>query len=55
MDEDLAAINTSTRNQKIRDFFVKFKSYLISLFVIIILIIFGYFIYSDIQKKIRLI
>ena len=51
MDEDLAAINTSTRNQKIRDFFVKFKSYLISLFVIIILIIFGYFIYSDIQKK----
>ncbi len=51
MDEDLAAINTNTRNQKIRDFFVKFKNYLISLFVIIILIIFGYFIYSDIQKK----
>ena len=51
MDEDLTAIDTSTRNQKIREFFVKFKKQLISLFGIIILIVFGYFINGDLQKK----
>ena len=51
MDEDLAAINTSTRSQKIRDFIVKFKKHIISFFGITILIVFGYFIYGDIQKK----
>jgi len=51
MDEDLTAINTSARNQKIREFFVKFKKQLISLFGIIILIVFGYFINDDLQKK----
>ena len=51
MDEDLATIDSNTRNQKIREFFVKFKKQLISLFVIIILIVFGYFAYGDLQKK----
>ncbi len=51
MDEDLAAINTSNRSQKIRDFIVKFKKHIISFFGITILIVFVYFIYGDFQKK----
>ena len=42
MDEDLAAINTSNRSQKIRDFIVKFKKHIISFFGITILIVFVY-------------
>mgnify|MGYP001196142486 FL=1 len=51
MDEDLAAINANTRNQKVKDFFIKFKTHLIITIGIIILMVFGYFIYGDIQKK----
>jgi len=51
MDEDLAAINANTRNQKVKDFFIKFKKHLIITIGIIILMVFGYFIYADIQKK----
>jgi len=51
MDEDIAAIDSNTRNQKIKDFFVRFKKQLISIFSIIILMVFGYFIYGDLQKK----
>ena len=51
MDEDLVAVDSNTRNQKIRDFFVKYKKQIISLFGVIILIVFGYFIYGDLQKK----
>ena len=51
MDEDIVAINTNNRNQKIKDFFVKYKKQLISLFIIIILIVFGYFIYEDLKNK----
>ena len=51
MDEDIAAIDSNTRNQKIKDFFVKFKKQLISIFSIITLMVFGYFIYGDLQKK----
>ena len=51
MDEDLAAINANARNQKIKDFFIKFKKHLIITIGIIILMVFGYFIYGDIQKK----
>ena len=29
MDEDIAAIDANTRNQKIKDFFVKFKKHII--------------------------
>ena len=51
MDEDIAIINDNTRNQKIKIFFVKNTKKLITAFSVIILIIFGYFIYEDFQKK----
>ena len=51
MDEDISIINTQTKNQKIKDFLIKFKKQIISLFVIILLIVFSYFIYVDYQEK----
>ena len=51
MDEDIAIINDKTRNQKIKNFFLKNTKKLIIAFSVIILIIFGYFIYEDFQKK----
>jgi len=51
MDEDISIINTQTKNQKIKDFLIQFKKQIISLFVIILLIVFSYFIYVDFQKK----
>ena len=53
MDEDIAAIDANTRNQKIKDFFVKFKKHIIFFICTIFLLIFAYFIYVDIQKKNR--
>ncbi len=53
MDEDTAAINSNTKNQKIKDFFVKFKKQVIYVFVIFIIIVFGYFLYIDFEKKNR--
>ena len=53
MDEDIAAIDANTRNQKIKDFFVKFKKHNIFFICTIFLLIFAYFIYVDIQKKNR--
>tara|TARA_B100001029_G_scaffold18518_1_gene12310 strand:- start:100 stop:744 length:645 start_codon:yes stop_codon:yes gene_type:complete len=54
MDEDIAAIDGNTRNQKIKDFFVKFKKHIIFSLCAILLLIFAYFIYVDIQKKNRI-
>ena len=51
MDEDIAVVNDNTRKQKIINFFVKNTKKLIITFSVIILIIFGYFIYEDFQKK----
>ena len=51
MNEDISIINTQTKNQKIKDFLIKFKKQIISLFLIILLIVFSYFIYVDFQKK----
>ena len=53
MDEDIAAIDANTKNQKIKDFFVKFKKHIIFSICSIFLLIFAYFIYVDIQKKNR--
>ena len=51
MDEDISIINTNTRNEKIRNFFIKNKKILIISLSIIILIIFGFFGYEEIQKN----
>ena len=50
MDEDIVAINTNTRNEKIINFFVNNKKKLIILLSIIILLIFAYFALQEISK-----
>ena len=53
MDEDLSIINTNTRNEKIRNFFVNNKNKIISGVIILIIIIIGVFSYDKylINKK----
>ncbi len=53
MDEDLSIINTNTRNEKIKNFFVKNKNKIVSGIIILIIIIIGVFTYDKylINKK----
>jgi hypothetical protein len=54
MDEDIAIIDEKTRNEKIKNFFVQNKKFLISSLLFIVLIILSYFslqIYKDRQKE----
>ena len=51
MDEDIAIINTNTRTEKIINFFINNKKKIAISVSVIILIIFGYFIYKDFEKK----
>ncbi len=53
MDEDLSIINTNTRNEKIKNFFVNNKNIIISGIIILIIIIVGVFSYDKylINKK----
>ena len=51
MDEDIAIINKETRNEQIKNFFIKNKKKIIISISVIILSIFGYFIYEDLNKK----
>ena len=51
MDEDIAIINKNTRNEKIINFFVNNTKKIIIVISVIVLIIFGYFIYEDLKKK----
>ena len=51
MDEDISIINTNTRNEKIKNFFIKNKKYLFAILLLIILIFFGFFGYEEIKDK----
>ena len=51
MDEETAIINANTRNEKIKNFFVKYKKLLISTLILIILIFFGYFIFDEFNER----
>tara|TARA_B100000965_G_scaffold363056_1_gene345521 strand:+ start:17 stop:661 length:645 start_codon:yes stop_codon:yes gene_type:complete len=51
MDEDISIINASTRQEKIKNFFIKNKKYLIIILSSIILIVFAYFAFTEIQDR----
>ena len=51
MDEDITAINTTTRNEKIKNFFIKNKKKLVILLLVIILLILSYFAYGEFDKR----
>ena len=54
MDEETAIINSNTRNEKIRNFFVNNKKTLLTFAVIIIAILFGYFAYEEYKENKKL-
>jgi len=54
MDEETAIINSNTRNEKIRNFFVNNKKTLLTFVVIIIAILFGYFGYEEYKENKKL-
>ena len=50
MDEDIEIINTQTRNEKIKNFFKNYRAYLISFFLLIILVLISYFSLEEYQS-----
>jgi len=51
MDEETAIINSNTRNEKIKNFFVNNRKILISILLIIFMMILGYFVFSEHKKN----
>ena len=51
MDEDISIINTNTRKEKIKNFFINNKKILILSLTLIILIVIFYFAYGEIQDR----
>ena len=51
MDEDTAIINSNTRNEKIKNFFIKNKKLLVSILVVIVVLIMGYFALAEYKDK----
>tara|TARA_B100000427_G_scaffold274509_1_gene242677 strand:- start:1980 stop:2624 length:645 start_codon:yes stop_codon:yes gene_type:complete len=51
MDEDISSINASTRNEKIKNFFINNTKRIIIFLSAIIIIIVGYFLYDEIKKR----
>ena len=49
MDEDISIINANTRQEKIKNFFIKNKKTLIAILSSIILLVFAYFAFGEIQ------
>tara|TARA_Y100000591_G_C21710862_1_gene633422 strand:+ start:297 stop:941 length:645 start_codon:yes stop_codon:yes gene_type:complete len=54
MDEETAIIDSNTRNEKIRNFFIKNRKTFITIIISIIIILISYFAYTDYKKKNRL-
>ncbi|ARJ47628.1 hypothetical protein [Candidatus Pelagibacter sp. RS39] len=56
MDEDISIINTNTRNEKIKNFFIQNKKKLIAGLVVITILLISYFAFGEYQdrKKIKI-
>ena len=51
MEEDLAIINSNTRKEKIKNFFIKNKKIIFSLITFVIIFLISIFFYQDFNKK----
>ena len=51
MDEDISIINTNTRNEKIKNFFSKNKTLLISLLIAFVLALTFFFAFKELKKR----
>ena len=54
MDEETAIINSNTRNEKIKNFFVNNKKTLITILLAIIIVLIGYFALAEYKEKQKL-
>ena len=54
MDEETAIINSNTRNEKIKNFFINNQKKLISILVLILVLILGYFAFVEYEEKKKL-
>ena len=54
MDEEITIIDTNTRNEKIKNFFINNKKKLISIVSIILVIIIGYYHLKNTKKEPKL-
>ena len=54
MDDDTLSINTGSKNEKIKNFFIKNKKKIIVFISILIFFSSGYFVFQEIKKKIKL-
>ena len=54
MDEETAIIDSNTRNEKIRNFFVKNRKILLVILIVIVGTLIGYFAYSEYKENQKL-
>ena len=54
MDEDISIINTNTRNEKFKNFFVQYKNRIILVLLFIIFIFISYFGYEEYKNRARI-
>ena len=54
MDEDIAIIDSNTRNEKIKNFFINYKKLLISIFALVFTLLISYFIFEEFNEKKKL-
>ena len=54
MDDETAIIDSKTRNEKIKNFFINNKKTLISILLSIIIVLLGYFAFAEYTEKKRL-
>ena len=51
MDEETVIIDTKTRNEKIRNFFINNQKKIISVIILFVILIISYFIYGEYKEK----
>ena len=51
MDEDISIINTNTRNEKIKNFFIQNKKKIILVLGVIVILLIGYFAFGEYQDS----
>ena len=51
MDEEITVINSNTRNEKIKNFFISNKKKIITFLSLIVLILISFFAYGEFKKK----
>ena len=54
MDEDIAIIDSNTRNEKIKNFFINYKKLLISILALVFTLLISYFIFEEFNEKKKL-